>query len=80
MNFVQISDKLYTLVQFFEKVQNFFVYPCESRKVGTVKCSFISKTIEAVDLSIAEKCLSFPIAESNEFFVATLLHEALNCE
>ena len=78
VNFVQISDKLYTLVQFFEQVHNFFVYPCESRKVGIVRCACIGESIEAVDLSIAEKCLSFPIPELNEYFVAKLLHEALN--
>ena len=80
VNFVQIGDKLYTLVQFFENVQNFFVFPCESRKVGIVKCSCISEDIEAVDLSISQKCMSLPIPESNEFFVAKLLHESLTCD
>ena len=80
VNFVQIGDKLYTLVQFFENVQNFFVCPCESRKVGIVKCSCISEDIEAVDLSISQKCMSLPIPESNEFFVAKLLHESLTCD
>ena len=80
VNFVQISDKLYTLVQFFETVENFFVYPCESRRVGIVKCGSISSELEAVDLSAAEKCLSFPIEQSNKYYVAKLLHESLNLE
>ena len=77
VNFLQITDKLYTLVRFFTEIDNFFLYPCESRKVGIVKCTGTCDELEAVDLSVAEKCLAFPLSDGNVYYVAKLLHESL---
>ena len=77
VNFLRITDKLYTLVKFFKETDNYFLYPCESRKVGIVKCTGMCEEIQAVDLSVAEKCLAFPLSDGNEYFVAKLLHESL---
>ena len=63
VNFLQIADKLYTLVRFFTQIDNLFLYPCELRKVGIVKCTGTCDELEAVDLSVAEKCLAFPISD-----------------
>ena len=79
VNFVQISDKLYTLVQFFQYTSNFFVYPCPSLNVGIGKCRDLGNDIIAVDLARVEKCLSFPLNESGDYYIAKLLHESLPC-
>ena len=79
VNFVQVSDRLYTLVRMFECNSNFFVYPCASKNVGIAKCSSLKDEIIAVDLNRVQKCLGFPFLDSSEYFLATLLHESLPC-
>ena len=75
-NFILIDGKLYTLVNKFENVDNFFDFPCESKRVGIVVCKKLSQKFNAIDLGKAEKCVAFQMKD-NELYVAKLLHECV---
>ena len=75
-NFILIEKKLYTLVNVFESVENFFDQPCPSDRVGIVLCKNLSQKFSAIDLSKAEKCVAFEI-RGGGLYVAKLLHECV---
>ena len=75
-NFILIEKKLYTLVNVFESVENFFDRPCPSERVGIVVCKNLSQKFSAIDLSKAEKCVAFEM-RGGGFYVAKLLHECV---
>ena len=77
-NFIRIDNKLYTLVQYFESVENFFTSPCCSDRVGIVLCKSLRDELVAVDLQKVQKCVAFEMKESNNMYVAKLLHETIN--
>ena len=76
VNFLKIEEKLYTLVSFFDSVQNFFTTPCPSEKVGIVRCKNMRSNLEAVDLKKVQKCIAFDLLDG-ELYVCKLLHETV---
>ena len=76
VNFLRIESKLYTLVCFFERIENFFTTPCPSQKVGIVRCKKMRNDLEAVDLKKVQKCIAFDLCQG-EFYVCKLLHETV---
>ena len=77
-NFLQIENRLYTLVQYFKSVESYFTTPCPSERVGIVVCTTLSEDIVAVDLKKVQKCVGFKMNECGSVYVAKLLHETVD--
>ena len=77
-NFFKIESRLYTLVQFFRDERNFFSYPCDSSRVGIVRCVGWSESLAAIDLSKVVKCVAFVTEIESKFYVAQMLHETVS--
>ena len=77
-NFLKIERKLYTLVQYFTVVENFFANPCPSHRVGIVVCKSLSDELGAIDLRKVEKCIGFKLNDWGDVYVAKLLHETID--
>ena len=64
-------------MQYFESVETFFSTPCSSDRVGIVLCKSLGGDLVAVDLQKVHKCVAFEIKNTNQMYVAKLLHETV---
>ena len=73
-NIVRIRNKVYFVVRKYREQESVFDYPCDSKKVGIVKCRALGNNFQVVPVREAAKCLK--VVDENFVYVAKLLHES----